>query len=247
MRRLARSSLASLVAAGALLGGALGADAAATAPARAATPTTHTTHTAHATRTSGGVVSTPQWKEGEVRGPWRLEYHGYGTVSSGRDTVRLAPASAREPGVTHGSLVTSRRTYRDVDVTALMRTDRQLRTGSAPNPWESAWLLWHHTDDLHFYALALKPNGWELSKEDPAYPGAQRYLATGSTPRFPIGSTARVRVRQQGATIRVEVDGRHLVTYTDRERPYRAGSIGLYTEDAAVTFTRVRQFGRPLS
>lgn len=106
--------------------------------------------------------------------------------------------------------------------------------------------MWHYTDDLHFYALALKPNGWELSKEDPAYPGAQRYLATGSWSRYPAGSTAHAKVVQTGATMRVEVDGRHLTTFTDRERPYSRGRVGLYTEDAAVTFGRVRMFGSPL-
>lgn len=237
MRRIVRSSFASCLAAAALLGGAL-----AGAPSGAADAAPR-----HDRVRAAATVSTPQWQEGEVQGPWRLEYHGYGTVSYGGDTVRLAPMASTRAEETHGSLVVSHRTYRDVDVTALMRTDRQLRTGTAPNPWESAWLLWHHTDDLHFYALALKPNGWELSKEDPAYPGAQRYLATGSRPAFPIGSTARVRVRQSGATIRVDVDGRPLVTFTDRERPYRSGAIGLYTEDAAVTFSRVRMFGAPLS
>lgn len=237
MRRTARSSLASFLTVTALLAGSL----AAIAPTGSAQAAPR-----HDRPRTAATVSTPRWQEGEVNGPWRLAYHGYGSVSYGDDTVRLAPMASSQPDETHASLVTSRTTYRHIDVTTLMRTDTQLRTGTAPNPWESAWLLWHYTDDLHFYALALKPNGWELSKEDPAYPGAQRYLATGSSPAFPIGSTARVRVRQSGATIRVDVDGRPLVTYTDRERPYGAGSVGLYTEDAAVTFSRVRMFGAPL-
>jgi hypothetical protein len=119
-----------------------------------------------------------------------------------------------------------------------MRTVRQLRTGSAPNPWEAAWALWHYTDNEHFYYVILKPNGWELGKEDPAYPGAQRFLATGESP-FPIGPTYTVRVRQIGNVTTVWADGRQLVSFTDNERPYRSGAIGLYNEDAEVEFDGV--------
>lgn len=71
----------------------------------------------------------------------------------------------------------------------------------------------------------------------PAYPGAQRYLRTG-TRRFPIGSTYRIRIHQAGN--HVDVDGTRLTSYTDRQRPYGAGTIGLYTEDATVQFDRLR-------
>lgn len=73
---------------------------------------------------------------------------------------------------------------------------------SQPNPWEVGWLLWCFSPDpthpydpsptsnsnFRFYALCLKPNGWEVSKQDPAYPGGQRFLKsnTDTDPRkFP--------------------------------------------------------------
>ena len=99
--------------------------------------------------------------------------------------------------------------------------------------------MWHYTDDHHVYSIVLKPNGWELGKEDPAYPGAQRFLATGTVPSFPIGVQRVVRVRQIQSTISVWVDGRRLTTVTDRERPYTEGRVGLYTEDASVIFDNV--------
>lgn len=34
----------------------------------------------------------------------------------------------------------------------------------------------------------------------------------------------------------VEVDGRTVADFTDRERPYTVGSVGGYTEDARVEF-----------
>lgn len=73
---------------------------------------------------------------------------------------------------------------------------------SEPNPWEVGWLLWCFSPDpthpydpsptsnsnFRFYALCLKPNGWEVSKQDPSYKGGQRFLKsnTDTDPRkFP--------------------------------------------------------------
>jgi hypothetical protein len=39
------------------------------------------------------------------------------------------------------------------------------------------------------------------------------------------------------------VAGKRIVTYTDRERPYRSGSIGLYSEDAAAVYSPVKVRG----
>ena len=77
---------------------------------------------------------------------------------------------------------------------------------SKPNPWEVGWLLWCFSPDpthpydpsptsnsnFRFYALTLKPNGWEVSKQDPAYPGGQRFLKSNDAkdPRkFPPHNT----------------------------------------------------------
>ena len=182
-----------------------------------------------------------RWLDGDERGPWKAVYDGYGRteVTAGPERrLAIAPRSAPDPTITHGGLVTTLGHFDDIDLTASMATLRQLRNGPA-NPWEVAWLLWHYTDDNHFYSLALKPNGWELGKEDPAYPGAQRFLATGATPSFPIGVLRLVRVRHVGNTMTVWVDGQRLTTYTDNERPYFRGRIGLYTEDAHVLFDEI--------
>jgi hypothetical protein len=49
-----------------------------------------------------------------------------------------------------------------------------------------------------------------------------------------------VRVVQRGTTITVWGDGQQLLQFTDTERPYTAGSVGLYTEDATVRFGDIR-------
>jgi Domain of Unknown Function (DUF1080) len=183
-----------------------------------------------------------QWRDGEEYGQWRADYAGYGAttivVEGGRHQLSMSPGVPSEADTTHGSLVTTLKQFDDIDVTAQLRTDRQLRP-QTPNPWEVAWLVWHYTDDHHFYSIVLKPNGWELGKEDPEYPGSQRFLATGTTPLFPIGVVHTVRVRHVGNEISVWANGALLTIYRDVERPYQIGSIGLYTEDAHVYFDSV--------
>lgn len=182
------------------------------------------------------------WRENTTCGSWSLAYDGYGAASGIRDDgewrFRLEPAAAHSPDQTHAALAISAESLADMEVSVRLVTRRQLRD-PAPNYWEVAWLLWCYTDDLHFYYLALKPNGWEVGKEDPAYPGAQRYLATGSSPTYPIGRPYNVRIRKMGPAMQIFVDGDLLVRVQDNERPYRQGLVGLYSEDAAVEFSHI--------
>ena len=150
-----------------------------------------------------------------------------------------SPAVSTSSGVTHASLVNTTASFGDMDTTVRLRTVQQLRTPT-PNPWEVAWVLWHYTDDTHFYYLALKPNGWELGKEDPAYPGAQRYLVTSSSPTYAVGTWHTVRVRQIANVMTVWADGTQLASFTDNERPYTSGTLGLYNEDSLVHFDDVK-------
>lgn len=151
----------------------------------------------------------------------------------------MQPEVSASPAQTHACLVTSTATFESITASVSLTTLAQLRAGSAPNPWEVAWLIWAYTSDTAFYSLNLKPNGWELGKEDASYPGAQRFLATAATPAFPIGKPYAVRVTQTGATMTVNVNGTELVSYTDTENPYLSGSVGLYCEDSHVQFAPV--------
>jgi hypothetical protein len=140
--------------------------------------------------------------------------------------------------VTHAALARAPAPPGDLEVRVRLRTPHRLRD-PGPNPWEAGWLIWRYTDDRHFYYLALKPNGLELGKEDPAYPGDQRFLVTEAAHRFDVAAWHTVRIRQRGATITASVDGHDLATAQDRERPYRTGDVGLYTEDAVAEFDRL--------
>ncbi|GAA2288181.1 DUF1080 domain-containing protein [Streptomyces kunmingensis] len=184
---------------------------------------------------SGGSEPPPApWQDGSTHGRWFSVFNGHGTNVGDDGSLSLSPMPAEDPGTTHAGLVVSTASYTDVRYEARMRTEKQLRV-PAPNPWEVPWLVWAYTDPEHFYYITLKPNGWELGKRDPAYPGGQRFLATGHE-QYPVGDWSDVRVEQNGATMSVTVDDKPLVEYTDPERPYNEGRVGAYTEDAAVEF-----------
>lgn len=181
-----------------------------------------------------------EWSDSSTHGFWKAVFDGYGRVGierAGSKVLSLRPRASDTRSETHAALVVSRRRFDDLDMRMRMKTVDQLRAGK-PNPWEVAWSLWQYTDNTHFYYLILKPNGWELGKADPAYPGAQRFLATGSK-RFPIGQWHSVRVRQVGRTMTVWANGQKLTRFVDRQRPYKSGSIGVYNEDAKTFFDDV--------
>jgi hypothetical protein len=184
------------------------------------------------------VITYPVWGP-LVDDEWVVVFDGYGTVDTGADGVTLAPMPPATQAAedTHAALVVSDESYGDLTLSAEVRTERQLRPGT-PNPWEVGWLLWHETDPQHFYAVALKPNGWELSKQVPGAPGGQRFLASGNSPRFPTGAWHQLTVVQHGGEITVTANGRRLTHFVDPD-PYTRGAVGLYTEDAVVTFRNI--------
>ncbi len=194
----------------------------------------------------GGGRSCPRWPEGGVRGGLTLSYSGYGTAraceSSGNWQWELSPQAATGPSITHAALARAPAPAGDLTVSVRVRTPHRLRHGR-PNPWEVGWLIWRYTDDRHFYYLVLKQNGFELGKEDPAYPGDQRFLITGDRPRFDVTAEHTVRVVQRGAVITATADGHRLGAFQDLERPYRSGDVGLYTEDAVAVFTGLHVSG----
>jgi hypothetical protein len=181
------------------------------------------------------------WANGTVQGNLHSVFNGYGSVGVVRDgskVLNLTPKASMSQDETHAALVTTVPTFEDFELTVRMKTVEQLRKNT-PNPWEVGWVVWNYTDNKHFYYLTLKPNGWEFGKADPAYPGAQRFVATGSDRTFPLGKWNTVRVRQVGNTVSVLANGDTLVTFTDNERPYTRGSVGFYTEDARVNFDNI--------
>jgi len=168
-------------------------------------------------------------------------FTGHGQVTMPGRAIQLAPERAAAPGVTHAALVVSARNCGDFTATLKVQTLRQLRQGvaGAPHPWEVGWVLWHYTSNRSFYALTLEQHGWVLSKQDPAYRGDERLLASGRTPGFPVGRAHRVQITQAGPTITIRSDGHLLIRFTDTQRPYLTGSLGLYCEDSLARFEAI--------
>ncbi len=76
------------------------------------------------------------------------------------------PTVAQNPEVTHAGLVTTVTEFEDIDLTAKMAPfgscgRRQLILGRWPGSFGTTPMT------NHFYSIVLKPNGWELGKEDP--------------------------------------------------------------------------------
>jgi cellulose synthase/poly-beta-1,6-N-acetylglucosamine synthase-like glycosyltransferase len=189
-----------------------------------------------------------RWVDGSRHGAWIALFDGYGETTARTDgtdqVISLAPRAAAAPSTTHAGLVVSADHHTDVRMSVQLRTLRQLRI-PGPASWEVGWVLWNYTDPARFYAFALKPNGWELSKQDPAYPGGQRFLASGEAPRVLLTTWHTIEVTQTDNTIAIDVDGVPVAVVTDSERPYLAGAVGLYCEDSVVEFRRVQALSGP--
>lgn len=181
-----------------------------------------------------GYPAYQPWPEGSTHGPWRDVFNGYGTTEvipaaqPGSATHALYQ-SCPNNGVDHSCLVVTNTSYGDM--TEWLYIDEY---SPGVYPWETGWVLWHYTDNAHFYDLILKSNGWEVDQENPAYPDGQRFIASGSTPTFG-SSWYLVGIKQQGAAITVWAGGVQLVSFTD-PAPYLAGSAGFYTESASTLF-----------
>jgi 1,2-diacylglycerol 3-beta-glucosyltransferase len=177
---------------------------------------------------------------------WFPVFNGYGmtsvTGSGAQQVITLSPGRAVTRADTHSALVISKTWYQDFVANTHVRTVRQLRRGTAgrPNPWEVGWVVWHYTANQRFYALTLEPTGWVLSKQDPAFRGGERFLASGQFPRFRVGVTHSVGIVQIGNEITVSADGHRLARFTDRQRPYLSGAFGVYSEDSLARFWRIQ-------
>ena len=175
-------------------------------------------------------------------GPWTSAFSGFGCIqvqSSGTQSwLDESPQVSTNSSETHASLVLGPSLSNALTFSVSAITVTQLRQGSSPNPWEVAWVLWHYTNGNNFYYFIAKPNGWELGKEEQ---GSQTFLATGSSPSFPIGNSYNIKIMETDQnTITVYVGGQLITTFTDTNNPYTSGRIGLYTEDAHVQFESVQ-------
>ena len=180
--------------------------------------------------------------DGQRFGPWRVVFDGdYDgpSVQVRGGVLRLRPQPARTAGRTFAALVVSRERFdaEALHVSATWVTRSHTRVGR-PNPWEVGWLVWDYEDNDHFTYLALKPNGWEVGRRDPAFPGGQRFIADGRDLRTRLGVVRTATVDRIGTQTTVRVDGKVLASF-DVAPGETSGAVGMYCEDSVVDWLEI--------
>lgn len=189
-------------------------------------------------------------------GKWFNKYNGFG--ASGTVTIRPLtptdsnntvfyeePKTSTSPNETHAALTLTTQTYEDVEMHLKVKTNKQLRQNSTPNPWEVAWIMWRYQDDWHHYYFIFKPNGIELGKKQNENQAEEQiFLYTANEPKLKIDEWNTWYIKMSGNHIEIWLempDGsmQRVVNYHDNAPIVGPGNIGLYTEDAHVQFDDV--------
>jgi hypothetical protein len=189
-------------------------------------------------------------------GKWYSKYNGFGasgtipvtpltTIADTNNTVFYEEPKTSSPNVTHAALTLTTETYEDVEMQLKVKTNKQLRQNSTPNPWEVAWIMWRFQDDWHHYYFIFKPNGVELGKKQNENQAEEQiFLYTANEPQLKINEWNTWRIKMSGNHIEIWLkvaDGswQSVVDYHDDTPIVGPGNIGLYTEDAHVQFDDV--------
>jgi 3-keto-disaccharide hydrolase len=186
---------------------------------------------------------------------WASMHTGFGSMGVATDQVNKGNHFYEEPkapissNLTHSSLAISTKKYQDFELTLDMMTVEQLRKDK-PNPWETAWVVWHYTDNYHWYAFQLKTNGTQLEKKDNDLKddSGEIFLQTKPSKDFKFGTWYKVRILHENSYtntphIQVWIDNVKVFDFVDDQVPNSEklsfGAIGLYSEDASVRFDNV--------
>lgn len=199
----------------------------------------------------GAISPNGLWRGVYVSGGALQQKKMAGSATDG--VMSLEPRAVTAPDQTSAPLILSTRDLTNFDMSFQMRTVAQLRTGSAPHNWETAWILFRYTDVTHHYYFVIKNNGLELGKKDNAIGNTnledQIFLATPGYPPLVLGQWYTVRIIAQGFHIQVFVNGIKLIDFTDPDvhdpTKMSHGMIGLYAEDSRVEFNNVNAVALP--
>jgi hypothetical protein len=175
---------------------------------------------------------------------------GVRLASSGTDLTNVMwsqPQAAASAGQTFSVLNYTSSPFYDFDLNFDMRTISQLRTGSAPNNWETAWIQMRGHEGGDSYYFVIKMSGCEFGKVQ----GPTQYiLVTPLSPSVTLGTWNHVRIKAVGIHFLIWVDGSLVIDFIDEGNvgfpappppsPLEYyGKIGTYCEDAQVEFDNV--------
>lgn len=189
-----------------------------------------------------------------VLGPWEVLWGSTGdggcTQLTGPDeyasVLEQKPATATSSGQTFSAVTTGPSYSGTFSFSCLIRTVAQLRTGSAPNNWETAWVFWDFAfphpggsgTDCYYYII--KESGTEFGRLNN---GTQTILATtGNNLNPALWHNVYVTQTVSGGStaIAVYLDGAGTadITYTDSgAQVLTGGALACYCEDSRVHFT----------
>ncbi len=179
--------------------------------------------------------------------PWgKMVYDGFGSVKwdSKLKQVKMTPKVSTQEDETHAALVISDKNYKQpFELSYTMKTTKQLRTGSTPNPWEVGWAVFGYRTNGKFKYLILKPDGYGIELGESLLNDEQNFLYTSVFDQdfFPINKTYNVKIKAKDNVISVVVNGKKYMDYlmSDKDVLGVDGKFGFYTEDAAVVISNV--------
>ena len=181
-------------------------------------------------------------------GKWVSKWNAGGEMGvkteNGNNVFYGFPRTATSPGQTSSSFALSTQKFSNMILELDMKTYKQLRLNSAPNTWETAWVMWRWTDLFHHYYFTIKTNGIEFGKKDTSCSCEQQvFLKTGSSPSLSLGTWDHIKISSIGKHTTIWVDGIKVVDMDDPSYSSTAdmsgGYIGLYNEDASSAFDKV--------
>ena len=153
-------------------------------------------------------------------GKWLSKWNAAGEMGvkteNGNNVFYGFPKTATSPGQTFSSFALSTQKFSDMTLELDMKTYKQLRQNSAPNSWESAWVIWRWTDLFHHYYFVLKTSGIEFGKKDTSCNcEKQVFLKTSSSPILKLNTWDHVKISSIGKHTAIWLDGVKVVDMDD--------------------------------
>lgn len=176
-------------------------------------------------------------------GKWLGVWDGGGSLDVKQDpydtkNYLLGVESGSVLNETRSGLVLTTGEYKDFVLSLDVRNDKQLREPN-PNSWEVGWIFWRYMDNTHFNYFTLKPTGSESGKYDGGVnPTDQLYIQATEFPSVSIGKWDHLDITVKGKHVTIEVNG-ILAQEFDDVTSFDKGKIGLYCEDASVSFDNI--------
>ena len=193
-------------------------------------------------------------QDGQVSpdGKWKMKFLSGGKTAIANGVLTTYPATATTSTKTYSTLIMSTQKFHNFQLDFDMKTNKQLRTGSTPKPWETAWIFFRYTDEAprsnHHYWVVLKTDGFEFGKKDNP-PGDYSlehpiFLKTAKVPTAKIGSFQHITVKAVNYHFTISVDGAVIVDMIDPRvndpSKMSDGVLGLYEEDSSASFDNIK-------